>query len=763
MECTRLRLALVVWTVLMAVAVGAETLTISGTVVTPDGQPAAGATVFTNWYFVAEPRKYDLVQAETAAGADGAFELTLEGEGEPIERWAVGAMMDGYGLGWAVVERPETEGVVIRLHEPATVAGRVIDSDGEPVEGAQVTVQEISAAGDRRDSIHPSLTLQQTTGPDGRFEFPGMPEDTLVRMSAGASGYALHFGSEEPVATMGDVEITLMRGGVITGRVTRDGEPVPEVRVWSRREQQPYERSVAATDEQGTFALDQMKAGVHTVYVDAPEGWTAAPIEHVAANAGEPVELPDIELIRGGVVSGLVSDGETGEPVTKVTITAYASEDDFPFAGFWTAHADAEGHYELRLPPGRYWLHADGRGAGYQYRGEEPWLHEVQVAEGESAELNIPLTPMARLTGTVVDAEGAPVEGALIMASEGVSGDVRTDAEGRFRLSGEGEDVTALLAISEERGLVGRAVVRESSDQPRITLEPGAWATLTMVDPARQPIEGQHVSCSYTVWDAERTYGRTVYAPRQHTDDDGRVRLGPLPGGVELELWCYDAQPFIVENDWSEAITLQPGEERDVGRVVVDRSGATIAGRVLDIDGEPVEGALVIDMVSGQETRSNEHGRFALTGLPFSRHGAPTPDYRAFLVAGLLGEDLCAALPDFDVSWEFDAQVTLEPLGSVTGRLVQADGTPVGNVRVDLWPLYSGRTPRADAGRFGKARLFPDTLTGDDGGFRFDGLIPGVRYTILVRDDEGGRRSTADEIVPDPGKTIDLGEIRPRQ
>ncbi len=745
-----------------AAGVDAAELTVTGTVLTPEAGPAAGATVFANWLFVEKPGKYNHVQAETAAGADGAFELTLEGEGEPIHSWAVGAMMDGYGLGWAFVERAEAEGVVIRLHEPATVAGRVIGPDRQPVEGARVTVQEISASGDRGDSIYPPLTIRQTTGPDGRFEFPGMPADALVRLSAGASGYAPHYGSQKPVAAMGDAEIVLTPGGVITGRVTRGGEPVPEVRVWSRREQQYYGRSAAVTDERGAFALDQFKRGVQTVYVEAPEGWTAEPIEHVAANAGEPVELADIELIRGGVVTGVVGDRETGEPVTMAAVMAYASEEDFPFAGLWTAFADAEGQYELRMPPGRYWLHADGRGAGYRYRGEEPWLHEVEVVEGQSAELNIPLTPVARLAGTVVDAEGAPVEDALVIASGGVHGEAHTDAEGRFRLSGDGEAMTALLAIGKERGLVGRAVVKDISERPRITLEPGAWATLTMVDPAGRPIAGQHMACSYSVWDAERTHGWTLYVPMQYTDEGGRVRLGPLPGGVELRLWCYDAQAFIVEDDWGEAVTLRPGEERDVGRVVVDRFGATIAGQVLDIGGQPVEGALVIDMIGGQETRSNEHGRFELTGLPFSRQGVrPTSPYRAFIVAGVPAEDLCAALPDFDVSWEFDARVTLEPLGSVTGRLVQADGTTLPEARLDLWPMYSGRVPEVDAARLGSARLFAETATDDDGRFRFDGLIAGVTYRLICHGASGGRNTLPPEIVTEPGAVRELGDVSP--
>jgi len=745
----------------------AETLTATGTVLMPDGEPAAGAEVFVFWFFSNADGEVDQVEAETTTAEDGIFELTVEGQGDSIRSWPVGAMLEGYGLGWTATEPDRLHDLTIRLHEGTTVAGRVVDPTGQPVEGATVMVQEVGGDEDSSDSIYPPQRLASETDADGRYEFPGMPVGKQVRLSAYSSGFAPCYFVRGKAEEMSDREITLEPGGAITGRVVREGEPVPGVRIHARREEGYHERAWATTREDGSFAIDQMKAGIQTVYVDPPESWTAAPVRHVNAPVGEPIDVGEIELIRGGVVNGLVSDRETGEPVTKVAVTAYPSEEDFPFAGLWTTYADADGHYELRLPPGRYWLHGDGRGAGYQYRGDEPWLHEVEVADGQSVEgFDMSLTPIEAhtVTGVVVDEDGRPVEGALVKAAGGVRGEAQTDAEGRFQIAGEGEGMTALLAIDQRRGLVARAVAHSIDDEPRITLGPGAWATIRLVDPEGNGIARQPVNCRYSVWDQARTYGRTLYLPKQFTDQDGRVRLGPLPSRVELEVWWYGAAEFITREDWGEGFTLQPGEERDVGRVVVDRAGATITGRVLDVDGNPVAECLVIDMIGEAETRTDESGRFEVTGLPFIRDGVrPTTAYRAFIVAGLPEGGVYGALPDFEVSWEFPADLALEAPGSLAGRLVGADGTPMAGDRVELSPVYYGPVFRVSASRFGDVLLEGHADTDEDGHFRFDGLIPGVRYRAYWRDARGIGLPVTDEIVTDPGNKIDLGDVSPNQ
>ncbi|MCK4324624.1 MAG: carboxypeptidase regulatory-like domain-containing protein [Armatimonadetes bacterium] len=734
---------------------------IAGRVLTPDGQPAANADVFTEWLFRDRPGHFDEVLAETTTGEDGRFTLTIEGNGEPWPRWAVGATKDGFGLGWTMVELSESEEIVIRLHQATIVAGRVVNPDGQPIEGAEVVVAETSGK-EERDSIYLWSRFAETTGADGHFEFSGMPLGKFVRLSARASGYVLYSGSAQPVELMADLEIELERGGVITGRVVADGKPVPEVEVWARREHPYYERSMARTGADGRFELDQLKAGMQTVYVEAPKGWTAEVVRHVTANVGQPIELEDIKLIRGGVVTGVVRDRVTGQPIKSVSVKAYLSEEEFPFGGWWSAYPDAEGRYSLRLPPGRYWLHGDGRGEGYQYRGEEPWLHEVDIATGENVEgFDIPLTPEARVSGLVMDDGGRPVENVIVKAAGGADGETRTDARGRFTLGGRGDGLVSLLAIDDERGLVGQLVLPGVSEDARITLRPGAWAMLRIVDADGKGVQGQRVSCNYNIWDAERTYGRTLYVPAQFTDKEGRLRLGPLPAGVELDLWCFGAQEFITEREWPETFVLQWGEQRDLGTAVVDRGGQTIVGRILNIEHRPVPNCLVVDLWSGAEAQTSDDGKFELAGVPLVRSGVrPQRAYEALLLAGKARDALFAAQPVSEPEWRFPVELVLEPLGSAAGRVLTADGQPLADARVEAITNAWQRMPEVDVpARFGDARLWDETRTDDDGRFQFDSLIAGLTYQVAVRESSSDRSAVTRKVIADPGKTTDLGDL----
>ena len=70
-------------------------------------------------------------------------------------------------------------------------------------------------------------------------------------------------------------------------------------------------------------------------------------------------------------------------------------------------------------------------------------------------------------------------------------------------------------------------------------------------------------------------------------------------------------------------------------------------------------------------------------------------------------------------------RVVLRPSGTVTGRLVDEDGRPRPNVRLEV--SYS-LGPSEEAGQ----RFSPPLLTGPDGRFRIAGLVPGLSYTVAV-------------------------------
>ena len=140
-----LRIAVCVAVGLVRCAAGAigDEVTISGTVLTPDGQPAAGAKVVASWGFQGAPEPKVLVDAVCAE--DGSFHLRAVADGDAAEAGSIQAIKDGYGLGWTRVTNQQAADCTIRLNVEELLKGDVHTLDGAPIAGADLRVKYVQA------------------------------------------------------------------------------------------------------------------------------------------------------------------------------------------------------------------------------------------------------------------------------------------------------------------------------------------------------------------------------------------------------------------------------------------------------------------------------------------------------------------------------------------------------------------------------------------------------------------------------------------
>ncbi|MBO0860606.1 MAG: carboxypeptidase regulatory-like domain-containing protein [Chloracidobacterium sp.] len=164
------------------------------------------------------------------------------------------------------------------------IAGRVIGADGQPLSG--VTVRAVSPQSGSA-SARPSLTDEE-----GRFQFTGL---TLTAYSLSAALPAHVTASmtggtgEAGLVQNGDVvTITMVKGGVITGRVIDStGEPVPGLRVKAVRLRDAGGKPVNAstdrrTDDRGVYRIFGLSPGVYVVHTDgATADWSWLPDEYI--------------------------------------------------------------------------------------------------------------------------------------------------------------------------------------------------------------------------------------------------------------------------------------------------------------------------------------------------------------------------------------------------------------------------------------------------------------------------------------------------
>src|SRR5262245_31023008 len=218
------------------------------------------------------------------------------------------------------------------------ITGRVTGDDGQPVAGATV---EIFGASPQRNWVPPA-----TTDAEGNFTFTGLAPASYY-VSARAPGYVVDLNSASESHRIGEhLTLNLVRGGVITGRVTDAyGEPLVEANVTPRKIRDLEERSTRhsmesyrqtrLTDDRGVYRLYGLEPGVYVVFIsgglDGESGRgaeqrtmiyhpssTRETASEITVRGGEEVTGVDIRLRyqRGYTISGTIAGAaQTGDQI----------------------------------------------------------------------------------------------------------------------------------------------------------------------------------------------------------------------------------------------------------------------------------------------------------------------------------------------------------------------------------------------------------------------------------------------------------------
>lgn len=284
--------------------------------------------------------------------------------------------------------------------------------------------------------------------------------------------------------------------GTISGRVTLAGKPMQGVTVMlSPYQQYVMERLPAqkvTTDEDGRFRATGLAAGKYTVATFAPalvapfDAHSWQPGRLVTLNDGEQIEGVNFSLMRGGVITGRVTDAD-GRPLINqhINLSQIVEQDKRHPINTYNSlmyETDDRGVYRIYgLPPGRYLISAGEAtgedslrigsvGSGYYTRTFHPNATEeskaaiIEVtAESEATGIDIVMSRASKTytaTGRILDSEtNKPVANTQVghsalrpdgksMSGFGSAGD-RTNAKGEFRIEGLRPGHYAAYAFTE--------------------------------------------------------------------------------------------------------------------------------------------------------------------------------------------------------------------------------------------------------------------------------------------------------------------------
>lgn len=597
-----------------------ESAAVSGKVLDPQGRAVSAARVYLVVYDNQD--KEVLKQAQT--GPDGAFTFPLL----KVKEWprAVVAAKDGYGAwGTEIGRQGARTGLEIRLAPAAELTGNVLGPAGKPVSGVKVRVSSGNFGG-WFSLPEPYTLLSAVTDAAGAFRLRGLAPAAQVNLGFVHPGYA-RWGQHLKLAEQPSMTVRLRRAARLTGRVVYGGsrKPATGVRVGCRQtwpEGRIYSAwGEALTDTSGRFHFDDLLPGKYGVYLadnDVQKEWVAAARRVDRVAEGREAVCEDLILTRGGLVTGQVTDRETGALLTEAHVSANRVVQQMWTPGPGTK-TDATGTYRLRVPPGKWRVQAEWR-EGYL----SPWQDsgqqsgsEVTIAEGKKITgLRFSLQPAAEVSGVVIDPENRPDRGATLWAPNTWEQNVRQD--GTFTVTGMRPGATATLAVrGSDRALKAWVEVtprKEPSEPITIRLERCVPASGRVLDEQGRPLKAIAVRAERQMFHGDRSWSQ-VAMDTTTTDADGRFTLWLLPGAehdVKASAKGYGEAKLA-------AVTVKDANT-EIGALSLKQADRVITGRVTDLDGKAVAGARIHVWGEGQseqreEAVSDDAGRYRIENL----------------------------------------------------------------------------------------------------------------------------------------------------
>ncbi|MDT7540454.1 MAG: hypothetical protein QOE33_358 [Acidobacteriota bacterium] len=412
----------------------------------------------------------------------------------------------------------------------ASVSGRVTTTDGKPAANVAVALTSADFTIERNRTAG-----RATTDAEGRYKIANVAAGRY-RLQALAplysspddrggspfnSGKIVTVGANE---TVENIDVSLVRGGVITGRVTNsEGKPVIAERVSVTSADQPNATGPGAwivspfdfeTDDRGVYRIYGVPPGRYVVsvgqardagmisvgpaaaqyqrtfYPNATDATEAKPVEITSGGEASNVDIQLAEAPKSYEARGKIVD-ESGNPVAGIGYGHGTVRANQPMIGSWGTDGsltdDAGGFVVRNLMPGRYAVFASSGDYGITPLDVYSDAVQFEVTDANVEGLVVKVHRGASISGSVVvegttdravlakiaqlnlGANVRPVAGASaspdqLSAPNFAQG--RVNADGTFRLTGlrPGKIVLNLFTFGETRGFQMLGVQRAGAD-----------------------------------------------------------------------------------------------------------------------------------------------------------------------------------------------------------------------------------------------------------------------------------------------------------
>jgi hypothetical protein len=479
----------------------------------------------------------NFVARQTAAGAATRTSSSIHEQAGAV------AIAPGYGAGWVDLDlNAEHPTADITLRPEQVIHGRLFDLQGQPVQGATVSVGAMGRVirdpeGDPDDELldgpdflwgnHakglPAWPAPALTNAEGRFTVHGGGRNLRVVLRVDDPRFARQIIKVDTDNTPNSkpVIMAVEPARIIVGRVVAadSGKPIANAIVAANMGDR------VETDSDGRFRAYAESSDRFVVQVLAPQGqpylnirtrefaWTKGAIEH----------RMDLTLPRGIVIRGKVTEEGSGQPIAGTMLGYLCGSPAAPLEPwFGRAWAGPDGSFQLAVSPKSTHLIALGPSEDYVLQvtserliqegrpgGRRIYAHAFSAYDrkstGDTRTVDVVLRRGVTVKGQVIGPDGQPIQDAqmisrIFLMQPGVpwrswQGDYHGNVRnGRFELHGLATDPEIPVFFLEPKRKLGAMVNisgKSGSGGPiTVGLESCGTARARLVDPAGKPLAG---------------------------------------------------------------------------------------------------------------------------------------------------------------------------------------------------------------------------------------------------------------------------------
>ena len=526
-------------------------VTVAG-IVTDDGEPVSGATV---WFNDINARTLEKVGK---TGRDGRFSVEIEKARLSADNRSLPSLVvwkKGHVPGLADFSRiAGYDNLLITCGSPVTLSGTVKKAGETPIRGAEVSIfwlfgfgkDQFASARFDEETIPPFVTK---TDAGGRFSLPGLPRGCGAWIRVRMDGFVNTLSLQEELSS-GAFDITLKPEAAITGRFVygHSGAPANGIHILAKKKGVPNLDFYTVSGRDGSFAFRGLASGSYSLYVTgagADNIWAAEPVTDITVQEGDTVSGIELSLVEGSLIEGRVVDKDTGAPIPWHFVSLHDPGDN-PYVNMidYTA-TGVDGSFSFRVFPGVYDI-MTVLPEGYIYpewRIQSNRVDDfripvtVKVAQGGTAIVDqFALSKGLVLNGRTVSSNGEAVGDVVLTFGEGFKRKtLQSGSDGRFSISGlkEGESLT-IQAQHDTRKMRGTWAGE---------IHPGITADVALESYQTTSIRGKLVS------------------------SEG----GPVPNGRVTLSWFGDGLNLRMGRDISTTLSANDGAYAFDGLIVGDK------------------------------------------------------------------------------------------------------------------------------------------------------------------------------------------------